>query len=71
MTPKFLRTKKGYYVYEFDCPRCGTAGEVGVPVRSQEVFDHGCGMLYIQVLPRGTFGEPRLIEVSSERMAAA
>jgi hypothetical protein len=64
---KFLRCENGYYVYEFDCPNCGVFGEIGIPVRSTHMFDHGCGQLYIQALPTGKslYEKPRLIEVNS------
>lgn len=69
--PQFLRTEKGYYVYSFECPLCGSFGEIGIPVRSQEVINHGCGMLYTQVLPTGMFQKPRLIEVNTSATGRA
>lgn len=62
----FLRTEKGRYVYEYECPICGAAGEIGVPVRCLTLLDHGCGALFIQALPSGMFAQPRLLEVISK-----
>lgn len=69
--PKYLRTEKGRYIYSFECPLCGSLGEVGIPVRSTQVIDHGCGMLYVQLLPTGMFQKPRLIEVNEQTVGRA
>jgi hypothetical protein len=67
----FLRTEKGYYVYRFECACCGAFGELGVPVRQQSIIDHGCGQLFIQVLPTAMFQQPRLIEVNRTQTGRA
>jgi len=63
----FLRWEDGRNIYELDCPRCKTVGEVGVPDRSTTMFRHdSCGAMFIQKLTTGRnlFDKPQLITVA-------
>jgi hypothetical protein len=61
----YLRTQGKFNVYEFECPHCHIRGEVGVPIGTQQAFDHGCGskIIYIQRPAAGMFTHPRLEEI--------
>ena len=42
----FLRQDdQGYNVFDFNCPRCGTTGEVGIPKDKAGLVRHDCGVL--------------------------
>lgn len=64
---EFIERRNGYNVYSFDCPICGTTGEIGVPARSVKLIPHECGQLFMQRNRPGIFAHPILIEVNSRR----
>ena len=63
MATKFIRHEGKYNIYEFDCPVCEVFGETRVKDDSHKLFAHGCGLLFIQRLPRGMFAQPKLEEI--------
>lgn len=65
---EFLRHEEGRNVYELDCPRCGSIGEIGVPEKATHMIKHDCGALFLQKLTSGRnlYEKPKLVTVAPE-----
>jgi hypothetical protein len=58
---KFIETKDGMNVFEFECEGCGSSGVIEIPVEEHGTLacPEGCGAVYVPF--KGLDGNPDLM----------